>query len=55
MSERRSQRSIVVSPPRAGDAVGAALRSIYRSAENCASEWDMFVKRIDRADSDRRR
>lgn len=55
MSDRRSPGSMIVSPPRAGDAVGAALRNIYRRTESGASEWDVFVTRIDRADRDRRR
>ena len=54
MTERRSQGSMIVSPPRAGDAIGAALRNVFRTGESFPGEWDLFVTRIDHADRSRR-
>jgi hypothetical protein len=54
MSDRRSPRSMIVSPPRAGDAVGVALRNVYRNSDPCPNEWDLYVTRIDQVDRARR-
>lgn len=50
MSERRSPGTMIVPPPRVGDAIGAALRNAYRGEQCAPSEWDVYVQRLDAAD-----
>ena len=53
MSDRRSTGTMMVSAPRVSDAVGSALRNAFRPCD-CANEWETYLRRIDRADRNRR-
>lgn len=54
MSDRRSSRPMIVTPPRVGDAIGSALRNAFRMPEGCAHDWDNVLRRIDSAELNRR-